>query len=77
MTNYEDFEPLYDFLNLKSNPKKHYIDTIGWEIAKHFQNQIMATSRVVIHKAMFVALTCDEVTTLDNQSWIFSMVIVF
>jgi hypothetical protein len=20
---------------------------------------------------MFVALTCDEVTTLDNQSWIF------
>jgi hypothetical protein len=23
MTYYEDFEPLYDFLNLKRNPKKH------------------------------------------------------
>jgi hypothetical protein len=56
---------------LKNNPKKHWIDTIGWEIAKHLQNQILAASKVAIHGAMFVVLTCDEVFTLDNQSWIF------
>lgn len=77
MTYYEDFEPLYDFLNLKRNPKKHQIDTIGWKIVKYLQNQILATNKVVIHGAMFVALICDEITTLDDQSLIFSMVIVF
>ncbi len=56
---------------MKKNPKKHWIDAINWEIANHLQNKILAASKVVIHGAMFVALTCDEVTTLDNQSWIF------
>jgi hypothetical protein len=37
----------------------------------------MVASRVAIHGARFVAFTCDEVTVLDNQSWILSMVIVF
>ncbi len=37
MTNYEDFRPLYDFLKLKNNPKKHWINMIGWEIGKCFQ----------------------------------------
>jgi len=31
----------------------------------------MVASRVAIHGARFVAFTCDEVITLDNQSWIF------
>jgi hypothetical protein len=41
MTNYEDFRPLYDFLKWKNNPKKHWINMIGWEIAKCFQNKIL------------------------------------
>jgi hypothetical protein len=31
----------------------------------------MVVSRVTIHEARFIAFTCDEVITLDNQSWIF------
>jgi hypothetical protein len=31
----------------------------------------MVASRVVIHGARFVAFTCDEITTLDNQYRIF------
>ncbi len=32
MTNYEDLKPFYEFLKLKNNPKKHWIDTTWWEL---------------------------------------------
>lgn len=51
MTNYEDFRHLYDFLKFKSNMMKHWIDMARWKIIKHFQNQILATSKIVIHGA--------------------------
>jgi hypothetical protein len=35
-------------------------------IVEHFENQILATNKVVIHGAKFVALTCGDVTTTNN-----------
>ncbi len=50
-------------------------ETLDWHnmvgIVEHFENQILATSKVVIHGAKFVALTCDDVTTTNNSSWIY------
>jgi hypothetical protein len=40
-------------------------------IVEHFENQILETSKVVIHGAKFVALTCDDVTTTNNYSSIY------
>jgi hypothetical protein len=66
MINYEDFKPLFSFLKLKNNPKKHWIGTTRWEITKHVDNQVLATNKFVIQATKFVALTCVEVVTLDN-----------
>lgn len=59
MSNYEDFKPLFSFLNLKNNLKKHWNDTIGWEIVKHVHNQVLATSKFGIQATMFVALRAN------------------
>jgi len=56
MINYKDFKPFFSFLNLKNNPKKHWNDTIGWEIVEHVHNQVLATSKFGIQATMFVAL---------------------
>jgi hypothetical protein len=66
MINYEDFKPLFSYLKLKNNPKKHWSDTTRWEITKPVDNQVLATNKFVIQATKFVALTCVEVVTLDN-----------
>jgi hypothetical protein len=35
MIDYEDFKPLFEFLKLWFILKKHWIDGVGWEMAKH------------------------------------------
>jgi hypothetical protein len=37
ITSYEDFQPLFEFLKNKSNPKKHWFDGVGWEIVEHIE----------------------------------------
>ncbi len=51
----------------KATLRSTRLTPIGWKIAKHLQNQIPIVNRVVIHGTRFVTLTCDEVTTFDNQ----------
>jgi hypothetical protein len=48
MTKYKDLKSLYEFLKLKNTPKKHWSDSLGWEIEEYVHNQILATSKVVI-----------------------------
>jgi hypothetical protein len=38
---------------------------------EHLHNQILIATKAIIQGAKFVALTCDEVIILNNQSWIF------
>jgi hypothetical protein len=70
MTDYKYLKPLYEFLKLKNIPKKHGNDSLGWQIAKHLHNQVLITIEVVVQGVKFVALTCDEVITMDYQNWI-------
>jgi hypothetical protein len=69
MLDYKDLKSLYNCLkHWKTTLKNIGLIPIGWEITKHFQNQILVINRVVICGTRFVALTCDEITTFDNQS---------
>jgi hypothetical protein len=36
MIDYEDFKPLFSFLNLKKNPKKHWSDKVDWKLLNMF-----------------------------------------
>jgi hypothetical protein len=41
---------------------------VEWEIVAYVHNQVLASSKYIIQAIGFVALTCDEVFTLNNQS---------
>jgi hypothetical protein len=32
---------------------------------------VLKQMKVVLQQTKFISISCDEVTTLDNQSWIF------
>jgi hypothetical protein len=61
-------------LYLSLGAKKKSQETLEWQsrwkIAKHVYNQVLVIGRCVIQVVRFLTLTCDEVTIVDNQSWI-------
>jgi hypothetical protein len=65
MINYKYFKPLYEFLKLWSNPKKHYSDGFGWEIVKQIQNEIIKTTKHIIQNSNFFFLH-----VMRSQPWI-------
>ncbi len=71
MINYEDFQPLYEFLKFRSNPKnlKHLSSGASWEITKYIQNEVLKAIKLVVQNSNFVFYTYDEVIPIDNASW--------
>jgi hypothetical protein len=69
MIDYEDFKPLFEFLKLRSIPKKHWTNGVGWEMSEHIKNEVKKASKTIIQNAKFVSLKCDEVISMDNASW--------
>jgi hypothetical protein len=70
MLEYESMRQLFTFLKMPHLSKKHWSDNFGWLIAKYLYRQVMMKVVEVLAAARYVAITCDEVTTMDNQSWI-------
>jgi hypothetical protein len=70
MLEYESLKELFMFLKMPNFSKKHWGDNYGWLIAEYLHKQVMVKSREVLSAAKYLAITCDEVTTVDNQSWI-------
>ncbi len=69
MTNYEGFQPSYEFLKFRSNPKKRWSNGAGWEIVEHIQNEVIKVTKLAVQNSNFIFLTCDEVVTMDKASW--------
>jgi hypothetical protein len=70
MMEYAALHPLFSFLGVPKMPKKHWSDGAGWELADCLYYQIQAKTKLVMQAARFFSITCDEVTSLDNQAWI-------
>jgi hypothetical protein len=49
---------------------KHWTEGSGWEMTESLFNIVQARTKKVVSTALYFSITCDEVTTLDNQSWI-------
>jgi hypothetical protein len=45
-------------------------EIVGWDMAKHMHLQVQEKKREVMQATKFFYVTCDEVTTLDNGTWI-------
>jgi len=70
MTEYESLQSLLNFFNVSHMPKKHWTDNSGWQMAEVMHAQVNANMKEVIKNANYLAVTCDEVTSIDNTSWI-------
>jgi hypothetical protein len=48
----------------------YWSDSSGWKMAESLYNVVQKQTRRVVCGARYFSLSCDEVTTVDNQSWI-------
>ena len=70
MLEYESRAALYEFLNVPNFPRMHWSDNSGWIMAEFMYAEVRTAISRVLVGANYVALTCDEVSTIDNGSWI-------
>lgn len=67
---YQSRQELYRFLQVPNNPSKHWSTSSGWEMADYMYEEVKGAIKNEISTARFVAMSADEVTTVDNGSWI-------
>jgi hypothetical protein len=67
MTNFKNMKTLLNFLKVKNTPCKHWSDFMNCKMAKTMHCIIIQSTKVVIQKAKYLVINCDEVTTIDNQ----------
>jgi hypothetical protein len=70
MLEFEALKAFFSFLNDPLLPKHHWNDSVIWVMVKCMHKQIIKRIKEVIASSKYVALSCDEVTMNDNQSWI-------
>jgi hypothetical protein len=71
MLEYESLKPLFEFLAMPQKKKKSWSDIFGWTMAEFMHQVVIRAIRVVVQLAHYIALSYDEVSTMDNQSWLF------
>jgi hypothetical protein len=68
MLEYEAPNKLFDFLSFEENPKMHWTDLASWAMVQHMHGIILEATKSIVGVAEFISLTCDEVSTIDNQN---------
>jgi hypothetical protein len=71
MTDYPDYIKYLFFLQMPNFPSSHWSLTSGWEWAKYLAQVENDYMKEKIASARSMSLSLDEVTTIDNTSWIF------
>jgi hypothetical protein len=39
-------------------------------MVEHIENEVKKATKIIIQNAKFISLTCDEVISMDNVSWV-------
>jgi hypothetical protein len=71
MRDYSACQELYNALNVPHQLHKHWSEPARWEIANALAHVISKKMKETLVKANYVAISCDEVTTVDIQQWLF------
>jgi len=53
-----------------NNPKMHWSDNLGWIMVEFMNVHVINAILTKVFAPNYVVLTCDEVSTMDNGSWI-------
>jgi hypothetical protein len=67
---FERLKEFFKFSKVENCPYKHWSDSIGWIMAEAIHNVVLQTTKIVMQKSPFISMSCDEVTTINNQSWL-------
>jgi hypothetical protein len=76
ISNFENMHGLLSFWKVENNLKNHWTYTSGWGMVGCMNNVVLATTKMAIQTIKFINVSCNEVTSIDNQSWIFIHVFV-
>jgi hypothetical protein len=66
MLEFEAINLLFSFLNVPLLPRNHSNDFVDWVMVKYLHKQVKKKLKKVIIGSKYFALSCDEVTTIDN-----------
>jgi hypothetical protein len=70
MVDYTAMRPLLQFISVPKLSKWHWSDSAGWMLAECMIRQIEAKALDTVSSARFFLVSCNEVTSIDNGSWI-------
>jgi hypothetical protein len=70
MMDCEGLRDLFTVLKVKHTPKKHCTNYLSWGIAESMNDLLLQYTCNVINVANFLFVNADEVTTINNASWI-------
>ena len=70
MTDYPEYKNYVSFLNVSNFPSSHLSVTSGWEWEKYLAQVEKDDLKEKIANARFFSLSLDEVTSIDNTSWV-------
>ena len=70
MTDYPSYPDVLSFLECPLIPFKHWSVSTGWGIAECVHVVVQNRVKLALQEYQFFSLTCDEVTTVDYQTWI-------
>jgi hypothetical protein len=70
MLEYEVQKPFLMFLGFLLMLKNHWSNIYSWIMVEFMHVKVMKKLKEVIVTSNYFSLTCDEVTTIDNVSWI-------
>lgn len=70
MTEYKVVKDLLLQLKTPNIPKKHWCDNSGWGMAKVMCILVEKKKKQTLATTNSISITNDEVTTMDNQSWL-------
>ncbi len=70
MTDYDNMSKLMQFLGTPNYLILHWSSNIGWEMATYMHEVVVYKISNLVQSVQFISLSCDEVTTCDQQSWV-------
>jgi hypothetical protein len=66
MFEFEALKAFFSFVHDPLLPKHHWNDSLGWVMVKCMHKQVIKKVKEIIVIFKYIALSCDEVTTIDN-----------
>jgi hypothetical protein len=66
MIDFEHMKGLFDFLKVNHTPRKYWTNLNGWEMAIALHNVILKQTKLLVQKAKYISIRCDEASYCMN-----------